>query len=392
MFFEKLDECVVYENPKPVLRSRCAIFPGMVCLPSGELLVFFQLGEAFEAVDGRTVISRSQDAGETWQFQGELYDMAKLGLPYPVSETLKPLLLRDGTLLAAGYRFHRRDPELTIGNPKTGGVLPADDVVCFSSDEGRTWTLPKVIAHAFPEPIELSGPCIETASGDILGTGAPFKMWDGSIPSGADGILFRSHDKGRTWSAKGRFLQTAGGNVVPYESRIVEMQAGKLVTLSWAYDLAQNKNLPNLATVSHDDGYTWSAPIDTGIGGQASNLLWLEGDQLLTIHAHREGKLGLYLRLVDFANDRWKIKDEGLIWGDGVSGPNPRRLVDHFQSLRFGQPSLLRLDVDEVLAYHWCVEDMLYKIKAHRLRLQLGARAPRASKRARRIGTLVSRG
>ena len=37
------------------------------------------------------------------------------------------------------------------------------------------------------------------------------------------------------------------------------------------------------------------------------------------------------------------------------------------------------------------VEDMLYKIKAHRLRLHLGSRAPRAGQRSRRTGALVSR-
>jgi len=150
MFLEKLDETFIYENPQPVLRSRCAKFPGLVRLPSDELLAFFELGEAFESVDSRTVISRSRDLGKTWRLQGELYDPAKLELPYPCSETLKPLLLRDGRLVAAGYRFHRKDPTLTIANPKTGGVLPAEDVICFSTDEGRTWTLPRVIEHGFP--------------------------------------------------------------------------------------------------------------------------------------------------------------------------------------------------------------------------------------------------
>jgi sialidase-1 len=371
MFFEKIDECVVYENPKPVLRSRCAIFPGMVRLPSGELLTLFELGEAFESADGRTVLSRSQDSGRTWQFQGELYDSARLGLPYPVSESLKPLLLRDGTLVATGYRFLRKDPEQTIGNPETGGVLPAEVVVCLSKDEGRNWTLPRVIEHSFPEPVELSGPCIESASGDLLGTGALFKMWDGSNPSGSMGVLFRSRDKGRTWTVSERFFHMPGGHVVPFESRIVEMQPGTLVTLSWAYDLARNRNLPNHVTVSHDNGATWSAPIDTGVGAQASNLLWLEGNRLLTIHAHREDGTGIYLRLVDLTDDRWKIDAEGVIWGNGAPGAKGQRLVDHFQSLKFGQPSLLRLDGDELLAYHWCVENMLYKIKSHRLKLRL---------------------
>ena len=370
MQIEKLNESSIYESPCPVLRSRAAKFPGIVRLPSGELLALFELGEAFESVDSRTVLSRSQDNGVSWQFQGELYDQAALGLPYPCSETLKPLWLREGRLIATGYRFHRPDPNQTIANPVTGGVLPADVVICSSTDFGHTWTLPRVIQHGFPEPIELSGPCIETASGDLIGTGAPFKCWDGSNPNGLMGIVFRSRDPGWNWDASVRFFTTPGRDVVPFESRVIEMQPGRLVTLSWAYDMTRNRSINNQVTVSHDNGHTWSAPTDTGLLGQASNLLWLGGDQLLTIHAHREMDNGLYVRLVDFTGDRWQIKAETVIWGRGKTGANPTTLADHFWSLKFGQPSLLRLDENEFLAYHWGVEDMQYKIKAHRLLLR----------------------
>ena len=99
---EKIGEHTIYENPLPQLRSRCAKFPGLVQLPSGELIALFELGEAFESVDSRTVISRSSDLGKSWQLQGELYDMAELGLDHPVSECLKPTLLKDGTIIAMG--------------------------------------------------------------------------------------------------------------------------------------------------------------------------------------------------------------------------------------------------------------------------------------------------
>ena len=45
---------VIYENPKPQLRSRHGYFPGVVQLPSGELLALFVMGEAFESVDQTT--------------------------------------------------------------------------------------------------------------------------------------------------------------------------------------------------------------------------------------------------------------------------------------------------------------------------------------------------
>ena len=65
-----IDHHTVYDNPVPSLRSRHAYFPGLVTLPSGELLALFMLGEAMEATDGTTVVSRSADGGRTWETAG----------------------------------------------------------------------------------------------------------------------------------------------------------------------------------------------------------------------------------------------------------------------------------------------------------------------------------
>src|SRR3954451_6984924 len=101
----------------------------MVRLPSGELLCLFVLGEAFEAPNCTTWITRSSDNGRTWKLQGPLHE-APAGLPG--SDALKATVLTDGSLIAVGYRFHRLDPEKPIGVEETGGILPGDDLVSFS--------------------------------------------------------------------------------------------------------------------------------------------------------------------------------------------------------------------------------------------------------------------
>ena len=62
---ELLETHVVYDNPKPMLRSRHGYFPGMVQLPSGELLALLVIGEAFESVDLTTHVARSTDRGRS---------------------------------------------------------------------------------------------------------------------------------------------------------------------------------------------------------------------------------------------------------------------------------------------------------------------------------------
>ena len=105
--------------------------------------------------------------------------------------------------------------------------------------------------------------------------------------------------------------------------------------------------------------------------GQASNLMYLRDNQLLTIHAHRAGEIGLYVRLIDFKNDKWKMVEEMVIWGKAPAQDTSKGIIEQFASLKFGQPSLLRLENGEILATHWCLEDCLGKIKTHRLKLNL---------------------
>jgi sialidase-1 len=368
---EHIEGHVIYENPRPHVHSRHGYFPGITRLPSGELLCLFVLAEAFEAPNATTHITRSTDNGRTWTMQGPLYD--KRSLPFETSDSLKATLLRDGTLIAMGYRFHRHDLEKPIGIEETGGILPGDDVVSESSDEGRTWSEPRIIPRSYPELLEISGPCIELPSGDLVAISAPYRMPDGSNPSGQVGILLRSSDRGRTWDDRTCFFRSAAGNLTPLESRLCRMDDGRLVAMVWAYDYATDHHHTNHVVVSEDDGHTWSAPIDTGHMGQASSLTALEGDLLLTIHSHRAGEnTGLYVRVVDFAGNRWNMCEEAAIWGPRAraQASADQSMVEMFTSLRFGQPSLTRIAAGEFLAAHWSIEEGQGKIRAHRLRVR----------------------
>lgn len=362
MMLKLLDHRVVYDNPIPNLVSRHGFFPGIVTLPSDELLGMFCIGEAFESA--LTVyLTRSGDRGRSWQLQGPLYDDAQDDPPN--MDSMKPLLLDDGTLIATGYRFLRPDPEVLI-NPQTGGVPDGANIISFSRDDGHSWTVPEPMELDAQEILELSGPCVQLSDGDVVGVAAPYPMWDGSNPSGCVGVLLRSGDKGRTWS-ESVYFRAPEGHIKPYEARICEMQPGRLVVLLWALDEEAGRSRPNMIVVSHDNGRTWSQPIDTGVPGQASNLIYLGGERLLTVHCHREGDpIGLYVRVVDLTNDEWNTIEEAKVW-DGATSQRISDLRAMGTAVKFGQPSLLPLGDGEVLAYHWAIEQNQGRILAHRL-------------------------
>lgn len=86
--------------------------------------------------------------------------------------------------------------------------------------------IPNLVSrHAyFPGLVKLpSGLCIELRNGDLSATGPPFPMWDNTLPSGRQGIVLQSWDKGKTWDDQTAFYKSSEGNISPYETRSCEM-------------------------------------------------------------------------------------------------------------------------------------------------------------------------
>lgn len=118
---QRLEEITIYANPDPLLVSRQATFPGIVQLPDGELVAIFTIGQAFDAADARAHVSRSSDNGRTWSPPVRLTTHE---VTPEESESLKPLLLADGSLLATGYVFVRPTPLTPVVDPETAATWP----------------------------------------------------------------------------------------------------------------------------------------------------------------------------------------------------------------------------------------------------------------------------
>lgn len=356
-----LGHVTVYENPIPLYRSRHGYFPGIVKTQDGELVALFSIGEAFESNDHHVCVSRSKDSGRTWEFQGPLHPDSPRG-----TGMMKPTVLSDGRLIAIGYAFYRDDPD-TFLNPETGGLPPGKNLISFSEDNGRTWSLPRAMQLSRPEILEVSGPCIQLHNGELLAVGTPMTQWDGTRPSGHVGVALRSSDNGQSWNDKTLYFQHP--SISPLEARLCQLSDGRVVAIVWALDEKNGRCLNNYVTVSHDDGHTWTEPLDTRVDAQASNIHPLRDGMLLSIHAHRESEpTGVVVRLIDFSRNRWKPLAETTVWDQALAA-KVTGFRDMGQKVKFGQPALLQLGQDEYLAYHWAVEGGQGKILGHRIRV-----------------------
>ena len=107
MVMKKEEEIIVYQNPDSLLVSRQGIFPGVSLLPNNDLLIIFSIGQAFDSSDQRAFVTKSRDNGRTWSKPKELHN--HIYDNHEETDTLKPLLLQNGEMIATGYAFVRPD-------------------------------------------------------------------------------------------------------------------------------------------------------------------------------------------------------------------------------------------------------------------------------------------
>lgn len=352
----------IHANPEPLLVSRQAAFPGLVVAPDGDLVAVFSIGQAFDAADMVPVVSRSPDAGRSWSAPEPMFP-EQAGWPR-WSETVKPVVLPDGRLLATGYGFHRPDLLTPIVDPNTRRVLPMRNTVSWSEDSGRTWTPPRAFSVGGAE-LELSGPAIVDHRGRLLAVAAPFHLG----PSDHEGWLIVSEDGGATWARLSVFYRSEGGRIAPWECRLAELAPGRIAVLFWAYDCAADRNLENHVALSEDGGATFAPALSTSIQAQASNLVQV-GDTLVSIHCHREAPVGLVIRRLVLGAEGVTVAEEQPVFSVETMASDSSNIAAQFGSLKFGQPSLLPLPDGTLLAAWWQVENCQHVIKSARVTLK----------------------
>jgi sialidase-1 len=356
-----IETSTIYANPDPLLVSRQGLFPGLLQLPGGDIVALFSIGQAFDAADMRSFVSRSSDEGRTWSTPVRLHSQAWAP---DEQEAFKPMLLSDGSLLATGYVFVRPDPLQPIVDPATFAVPELRVKVSRSVDGGRSWTVPRTV-DIEGAPLEMSGPGTQLPSGRILVATSPFHL----RKDGHAGWIVASDDNGETWVKLSEFFRAPGSDIHAWECRLVALGEGRVAAMWWAYDHTNEVNLNNHIAFSSDSGASFAPAVDTGVRGQSSSLIHLDGDTLLTIHTHRENDAALTVRRVDVGGDGFRIEEELDLFASAAMGSTTADMKQQFGDLKFGQPTVMKLKGGGALAYCWAFENHMYVIKSFRLAL-----------------------
>lgn len=360
---------VIYENPLPQLRSRQSFFPNICQLRNGTLVSAFAIGQAFESVDSTSYIAFSEDGGKTWSAPQPMFDTSEYSCE--ITDYCKVTTLPDGRLVAIGYAYLRENVELPIGNPETGGLLEDFVFYALSEDNGKTWSNMQQIECNWGPHVEASGPIVVLQDGSWITPITGFPDWEGHMTARLCGRALCSSDQGKTWEDNSICMAFENNTVTCYEQRMCQLASGTIVCIGWNEDTATGQRLQNHITYSVDGGKTWSAPIPTGVLGQASSVCAIGGERLLALHAVRRDteRPGIYGYIVDFSEKTWNIQESTLLWEPVTPILKDKKMAEIFSFLKFGQPSAILLEDGDLMMSFWYAENGQYKTMAARIKM-----------------------
>lgn len=242
-----------------------------------------------------------------------------------------------------------------------GGVGTGDNymdlsvVMRTSTDNGATWSRPRMIYPEFGSRKQVIDDVIETSAGDIL------LACDG----GAGTVIHISKDDGQSWADPGSGIHQPrvsegikGPSIAGIHAGVVELKDGRLMALGRGN---LNGQLP--MSISADKGHTWtySASPFPPIGSrQRLALLRLNEGPLLLVSFN--GMKDIYSEFLQGKIDAEKLSgkgmfaalsfDEGKTWTKRklITPGDKKRLLEAPCNIRWGEQSGI-LDSDRAEAY-----------------------------------------
>jgi len=353
---------IIYRNPIPHVWSRHAYFPSLARLENGTLVAAFSIGQAFESADLHSYASISTDEGKTWSEPKELAPRRE-----GWSDFSRISLLPDGSLIGMIQWHDRSRPDSGLTNPDTLGFTETEFSVIRSKD-GMQWSAPQRVAEPLVGPsFEMCCPVRPLKDGRLVFPTSTWQGWDGYCPNGTKAVAFISDDNGENWTYVD-VMADPQNEIIYWESRILEMNDGRLLATAWVYDNAHNTDLLNHYAIGTAEGF--QPPKSTGLRGQTMEPILLSDGRILTAY-RRTDKPGLWGNLSHIEGDEWVNDGEALLWTNqqGKLFATGENMVENFNVLRFGAPNGMQLPDGTCLICFWCVEDTVSNIRWVRVRV-----------------------
>ncbi len=245
--------------------------------------------------------------------------------------------------------FNTRDSLLFINGVEAAGDWQNLAIMQQSStDNGQTWSKPRLIAPEHTKRHQIISGTIKTKQGWFI------QAADASPESNGGTAIHISKDGGKTWNDPNSGIPNnfkeggQGSNIAGIHAGIVELKNGSLMALGRGDAIKNRNGLERMPmSVSKDMGKTWTY--------KASEFPPIDGGQRLVLMRLNEGQL----LLVSFTHHPYRLKNNGekgmlfkdkngndyigygmyaaLSYDDGKTWPVKKLLTDGKERLLYGQ-------------------------------------------------------
>ena len=361
---------VAYRGVRSGALTSNAYWPTVVERADGELVLAMNLASAISAPDMRPYCCRSGDGGRTWTRPRKVFEPDESR--HPVQATLRINQAPDGQLVGLAALLDRSRLDTPRTNPETGGTVPMQHAIVRSDNGGRTWSPPRPLKgpldwDCYGEP----SPIVPLSADRWLLPSLTRLDWEGRCPLGLKAFVMISADAGLTWPRAADVFNLWAERIICWEQKQTRLADGRILAVTWAFDAAAKKDLPNRYTFSADEGDSYAPSLESPLNGQTCTPLGLADNHVLCAY-RRTDQRGLWAHLGRIDNAAWRPIEQTLLWGGDVeSMPGAKdSSIEHMAALQFGFPWLVRLADGGVFLAFWCVEQGLSVIRWFRLAVE----------------------
>jgi hypothetical protein len=193
----------------------------------------------------------------------------------------------------------------------------------------------------------------------------PYEAWKDyhdPRPGEHHASLRLSSDGGKTWTGPAIVAHDAQARIFYWDQRIsVNPEDGRLIAMFWTHDRQDQQDVPIHVSWGSPDGKVWTEPISTGVAGQICTPLFLPGGRVFAAYVHRHNPPSLRAILSNDYGRSWTAYEELVFYektlGGQESGMGGKRdFADYWADMSvwtFGHPAAVNLpDGDVLVAYY----------------------------------------
>lgn len=261
----------------------------------------------------RPLLTWSDDEGDTWRppfapFVPGMVEGRRGSFRFAALTSLG-----DGRVLAAINWVDASEPDAPYFNEDTEGLLDTRIFLSLSEDDGETWGEPRLMDTApFDVPTPLTGPILKLKNGSLACQFELNKPYTDPSPWKHASVMLFSDDGGSSWPRHRVVAQDPNNRVFYWDQRPAVLQDGTLFNAFWTFDREAADYLNIHATISADDGNSWSELRDINIAGQPGPAFGLKDGTLAMPVVDRRGVPKIVVRGSSDGGNTWP-EDEVLV-------------------------------------------------------------------------------